>query len=124
MRIACLVLAAAVAAWAVPASAAGNAANGQRLFTIRCAICHSAPQGGPNKIGPNLFGIVGRKAGALPGYSYSQAMKNSPVVWNQATLRAYLTSPARNVPGGKMAFAGIPNATEMDDMLAYLASLK
>lgn len=124
MRIACLVLAAAVAAWAVPASAAGNAANGQRLFTVRCALCHSAPQGGPNKIGPNLFGVVGRAAGTAPGYTYSQAMKNSRIVWSEATLRTYLASPARALPGGKMAFAGIRDATEMDDMLAYLASLK
>jgi cytochrome c len=108
----------------MPASAAGDAGRGKLVFTSRCALCHAAVSGGPNKIGPNLFGIFGRKAATVPAYSYSPAMRNSGIVWTDAALRAYLKNPPRAVPGGKMAFAGLADQAAMDDLMAYLVSLK
>ncbi|MGD0864271.1 MAG: cytochrome c family protein [Rhizomicrobium sp.] len=115
--------AAFAAALATSAQAAGNAANGAGVFD-RCAICHSSTKGGPNKIGPNLFGIVGRKAGTYPGFSYSSAMTKSGIVWNDAKLDAYVASPATVVPGNKMPFAGITNNNQRADLIAYLDTLK
>jgi cytochrome c len=105
------------------ARAAGNAATGAALFN-RCALCHSATKGGGNKIGPNLFGVVGRKAGTYPGFSYSAAMKKSGFVWTPARLDAYLAAPQQVVPGNSMPFAGIADAPQRADLVAYLATLK
>jgi len=105
------------------AQAAGNASNGQAMFN-RCAICHDNHKGGVNKIGPNLFGVVGRRAGTYPGFSYSDAMKSSGITWTNDKLDAYLTSPGEVVKGNKMAFAGIQNASQRADVIAYLDTLK
>ncbi|HWY17043.1 MAG TPA: cytochrome c family protein [Rhizomicrobium sp.] len=105
------------------ADAAGNAATGAALFN-RCALCHSATKGGGNKIGPNLFGVVRRKAGTYPGFSYSAAMKKSGIVWTPAKLDAYLAAPQEIVPGNSMPFAGIANAPQRADVVAYLVTLK
>jgi cytochrome c len=118
-----IMVAAFGAAISTSASAAGNAANGASVFE-RCAICHDNVKGGPNKIGPNLFGIVGRKAGTYPGFSYSNAMAKSGIVWTDAKLDAYITSPQAVVPGNKMPFSGIPNAGQRADLIAYLDTLK
>jgi cytochrome c len=111
------------AAMATSALAAGNATNGASVFE-RCAICHSNTKSGPNKIGPNLFGIVGRKAGTYPGFSYSSAMTKSGIVWTDAKLDAYISSPQTAVPGNKMPFAGIANNNQRADVIAYLDTLK
>ena len=105
------------------AQAAGSATNGAALFN-RCAICHDNHKGGANRIGPNLFGVVGRKAGRYPGFSYSTAMKNSGVTWTNEKLDAYVASPQQVVPGNKMAFAGISSAAQRGDLIAYLDTLK
>ena len=105
------------------AHAAGNAATGAALFN-RCSLCHSATKGGGNKIGPNLFGVVGRKAGTYPGFSYSAAMKKSGIVWTPAKLDAYLAAPQEIVSGNSMPFAGIANAPQRADVVAYLVTLK
>ena len=105
------------------ALAAGDAAKGAAIFN-RCAICHSNAKGAPNRIGPNLFGVAGRKAGTLAGFSYSGAMKNSGLTWTADKLEAYVQHPAMVVPGNKMAFAGISNPQQADDLVAYLATLK
>jgi cytochrome c len=110
------------AAIAMPAAAA-DAANGASIFN-RCAICHSNEKGAPNKIGPNLFGIVGRKAGTTAGFSYSAAMKSSGILWTNAKLDAYIESPSTVVPGNNMAFSGISIAGQRADLVAYLATLK
>lgn len=104
-------------------AAAGNAATGAALFN-RCSLCHSTAKGAGNKIGPNLFGIVGRKAGTWPGFSYSAAMKKSGIVWTPAKLDAWLAAPQQVVPGNNMPFAGIDNASQRADLVAYLATLK
>ncbi len=118
----CLVL----GAWVALASAghaAGNPANGAAVFD-RCAICHSNTKAGGNKLGPDLFGIVGRKAGTYPGYSYSAAMKGSGITWTPDKLDAYLAVPQQVVPGNKMPFAGVSNAAQRADLVAYLGTLK
>ncbi len=110
-------------ALATPALAAGDAAAGKVLFTQKCALCHS-PEEGKNKIGPSLWGVVGRKAGSLPGYNYSEAMKNANRTWNDDTLSDYLTNPRQKIPGVKMIFAGLPNETDRQNVIAYLSTLK
>jgi len=105
------------------AQAAGDVKAGEGLFN-RCAICHSDAKGAPNKLGPNLFGVVGRKAGTFPGYSFSDAMKRARFVWTPAKLSDYLASPQKVVPGNNMPFAGIADPKQRAAIVAYLASLK
>jgi cytochrome c len=106
------------AAWA-----AGDAAAGKTLFMQKCAICHS-PVEGQNKIGPSLYGVVGRKAGSLASYTYSDAMKNANRTWDAATLDDYLTNPRQKIPGVKMIFAGLPEESDRQNVIAYLSTLK
>jgi cytochrome c len=89
----------------------------------KCAACHTFDSGGANKIGPNLWGIVGRPVGGHEGFSYSPAMAEHGGEWTYEALDAYLESPKENVPGNKMAFAGLPKATDRADLLAYLRTL-
>ena len=105
------------------ALATGNAGAGQGLF-VRCAVCHTAQSGAANRIGPNLFGVVGRNAGTLAGYNYSRAMTKSGLTWDEPTLAHYLMGPSALVPGTKMAFAGFSNPQQANDVAAYLATLK
>jgi cytochrome c len=105
------------------AASAGDAANGKTVFG-RCAICHTVQKGGAIGLGPNLFGVAGRKAASLPNFTYSAALKNSGITWTPDKLKAWVSGPARLVPGTKMAFAGIVNAKQVDDVVAYLATLK
>jgi cytochrome c len=102
---------------------AGDAAKGKVVFQ-RCAICHMVAKGGGNGIGPNLFGVVGRKAGTVVGFSYSAAMKNSGIMWSADKLQAYVAHPAQVVPGNRMAFAGVIDPGQRTDVVAYLATLK
>jgi cytochrome c len=118
-----IVFSAALLVLAAPAAAAGNAANGKTLFG-RCAICHTVQKGGPNGLGPNLFGVVGRKAALLPSFMYSGALKASGITWTNDKLKAWIASPAHLVPGTKMAFGGLSNSSQQDDVVAYLDSLK
>jgi cytochrome c len=108
---------------AAPAYADGDAAAGQALFQHKCSICH-APVEGQNKIGPSLWGVVGRKAGTLPTYTYSDAMKGANRTWDASTLNVYLTNPRQTIPGIKMIFAGLPDQTDRANVIAYLSTLK
>jgi cytochrome c len=108
---------------ATPLQAGGNAANGHMVFA-RCAICHKTTTGSGNGLGPNLFGVGGRKAGSIAGFNYSSAMKNSGITWSEDRLEAYITDPKGVVPGNRMAFAGISNHAQADDVVAYLMTLK
>jgi cytochrome c len=94
-----------------------------RAATRVCAACHSFEQGGPNRVGPNLWGVVGRKIGSHPGFAYSKAVASHPGAWTYTELDQYLASPARAVPGNKMAFAGIRNAQDRANVIAYLGTL-
>ena len=126
MRVAVLgamALTGSILSAAVPALAAGDADAGKTLFTHKCSICHSAVEG-QNKIGPSLWGVVGRKAGSLPGYSYSDAMKNANRTWDEATLSDYLTNPRQKIPGVKMIFVGLPAEADRQNVIAYLSTLK
>ena len=108
----------------LPASAlAADANNGKALFA-RCAACHTATKGGPNGIGPNLFGVVGRKAGTAKDFSYSAALKASGITWGADKLDKWIEHPAALVPGNRMAFAGISDAGQRADIIAYLSTLK
>ncbi len=100
------------------AEAAGDPKKGEQVFN-QCKACHSL-EPGKNGIGPTLHGLIGRKAGTVSGYSYSAAMKNAGVVWNEDTLKKYLADPHKFIPGDKMIFAGIKNEAQLDDLLAYL----
>jgi cytochrome c len=101
---------------------AQDAAKGEQVFR-QCSVCHST-EAGVTKLGPSLHGVVGRKAGTEPGFAYSNAMTSFGKVWDAATLDAYLTNPAAAVPGGKMVFVGIKDATQRADVIAYLETLK
>ena len=105
------------------AAMAGDAGAGKAVFQSSCSICHSV-QAGQNKIGPSLFGIVGRKTGAEPDYSYSPANKAANLTWDAATLDKYLQGPRAMIPGTKMTYAGVKDDTKRADLIAYLATLK
>lgn len=104
---------------AVRPCVAADAAAGKTVFN-RCHICHTLEAGGRNGVGPNLHGLFGRKAGAVEHFKYSEAMKNSGIVWDRATLEKYLRDPKEFVPGTRMAFPGIESDEEIADLLVYL----
>src|ERR1700741_2171081 len=104
-----------------PATAADVEAG--KVAFKKCALCHTT-EAGKNKIGPSLFGIVGRKSASLDNYNYSEAMKKFDHTWDAETLDTYLSDPRAIVPGTKMIFPGIKDKTERDDVIAYLETLK
>ncbi len=97
--------------------------NGKTVFG-RCAICHTVDKGGPNGLGPNLFGVAGRKGASLASYSYSGALRGANITWTNDKLKAWVMGPSRLVPGTKMAFGGLTDAGQADDVVAYLGTLK
>ena len=119
----CLVTLALLASSTLAAQAAGDPVKGKNVYK-RCAVCHTDDKGGGDALGPNLFGIVGRKAATRPGYAYSAPLKASNIVWTEANLIKWSASPGRMVPGTKMFFAGITSKNQQADLAAYLKSLK
>jgi cytochrome c len=113
----------AVAGMLASQAQAADAKNGATVFQ-RCAICHSNTKGAGAKIGPNLFGVVGRKAGTQPNFPYSTAMKSAGFVWTPDKLIAYVEHPQAVVSGNRMAFGGITRPADAADLEAYLATLK
>jgi cytochrome c len=107
----------AAAGMATTANAA-DAAHGKTVFA-RCAACHDLNTG-RTVLGPSLKGIVDRKAGSVPGFSYSPAMKAKGIDWTPANLDMFIASPTKYVPGTRMPFAGIPDAKDRADLIAYL----
>jgi len=89
----------------------------------KCSLCHTT-EAGKNKIGPSLFGVVGRKSATLDNFNYSEAMKKFDHTWDEGTLDEYLADPRATVPGTKMIFPGIKDKAERDDVIAYLETLK
>jgi len=110
-------VAAAIAATALAATPpAGDTKRGAEIYS-RCEACHSLEY---NRTGPRHCGVVGRKAGSVPGFDYSDAMKRSHLTWNEKTLDRFLANPPKVVPGTAMTYAGVPDAQERADLIAYL----
>lgn len=114
-----LLLAGVVLAISAPAMAQ-DAEAGKKVFR-QCQACHvvDAEQ---NRVGPHLVGIIGRPAGAVADFNYSDAMANSDVVWDETTIAEYLANPKEYIPGNKMVFAGLRKPEQIQDVIAYLAN--
>ena len=114
-----------LASFTAPALAAGDAARGAESFKTDCGGCHTVAQGGPNRVGPNLWGIVGTTAAESRGtFRFSAPMQRSGLVWDEATLVRYMLSPRRVVSGTTMSFPGVDDAAEAADIAAYLATMR
>ena len=111
-----------LATMAAGSAIAADVEAGKTAFK-KCALCHTA-EAGKNKIGPSLFGIVGRKSATLEDFNYSEAMKKFDHTWDEGTLDEYLADPRATVPGTKMIFPGIKDKVEREDVIAYLETLK
>ena len=108
-----LLLSAMAQAWA------GDPKAGEVVFK-RCLACHMVGEDAKTRVGPVLNGLIGRKAGTYEGYSYTDANKNSGLVWDEATLAQYLKNPKAMIPGTKMVFPGLRKDEEIDNLIAYL----
>jgi cytochrome c len=115
---------AALALISTMACASGDARVGAKVFAAECSECHSVKEG-RNKKGPSLFAVLGRKAGEVPGVDYSDALRKTGWVWNETTLRNYLSRPVKESnPGGKMKYEGLRDAQALEDLLTYLATVR
>lgn len=123
MSLAALTLAAMSLGFDALASADGDTAKGATVFA-KCKACHTL-EAGKNRIGPSLQGVIGRTAGTVEGFNYSDGMKAAGaagVVWSDDTLDKYLTMPKQFVPGNKMPFPGLPKAEDRANVIAYIKS--
>lgn len=120
-----LIASAAIAGLAGPAFAqSGDAEAGQRVFN-QCRACHTINEGGRNGVGPNLFGILGRRAGAAENFRYSASLRElaeGGLTWDEERLRAYIRNPKEVIPRGSMSYVGLRNETQVNDLIAYLAA--
>ncbi len=126
MRRLALTAALLLSAAALPA-AAQEAPPGQRVFRTQCGACHTADQGGRNGVGPNMWGIVGRRMGAIEGFRYSAGIKaegEKGTVWAEENLRAYVENPRAVLPQGNMPYAGLRNEQQRNDLIDYLKTLR
>jgi cytochrome c len=114
-----LMVAAALIVMSMGAAVAQDVQKGENSFK-KCLVCHAIGPGAKNKIGPELNGLDGRKAGTVPDYNYSDANKNSGIVWDDATFKEYIKDPRAKIAGTKMTFPGIKNEQEINDLWAYL----
>jgi cytochrome c len=105
---------------AASSALAQDVAAGKTSFN-KCMACHTIGEGAKNKVGPVLNGLDGRKSGTVEGYSYSDANKNSGITWNEAQFKEYIKDPKAKIPGTKMAFAGIKNEKEINDLWAFIS---
>ncbi len=113
-----LALVVALSGGSAAAHAEGDAAAGEKVFS-KCKACHiiDAPT---NRVGPSLHGVIGRQAGHVEGFKYSDAMKDSGVTWDEATLDKYLADPKAFIPKNKMAFAGLKSEDDRQNVIAYI----
>ena len=112
-------LAALAAAMTLNSAQAQDPAAGERSFA-KCKICHRIGEGAKSLVGPELNGLDGRKAGSVPDFNYSDANKNSGLVWNETTFKDYIKDPRAKIPKTKMVFPGIKDEKEQNDLWAYL----
>lgn len=119
IAVAALALFATGAASAQDAPKAGDPALGERVFA-KCRACHQIGPGAHNSVGPELNGLIGRHSASLADYNYSEAMKSSGLVWDEATFRDYIRGPQAKVPGTKMSFPGLSKQSDIDNVVAYL----
>lgn len=98
---------------------AADPAAGEKAYAV-CKACHQVGETAKNIVGPHLNGVIGRPAGGLEGFKYSNAMAGSGLTWDEATLAEYLKSPRTKVPGTSMAFAGMKDDAKIADLIAYL----
>ena len=109
-----------IASSAATSALAQDAAAGKTSFN-KCLACHAIGEDAKNKVGPELNGLDGRKSGTAEGYSYPDANKNSGITWNEAEFKEYIRDPKAKIPGTKMAFAGIKNENEINNLWAYVS---
>ncbi len=103
-----------------PGSAlAQDAAAGEKVFA-QCRACHQVGETAKNAVGPVLNGLFGRKSGTVPGYNYTEANKNSGIMWDDGTFADYIKDPKAKIPGTKMVYAGLKDEKRIDDLVAYL----
>jgi len=115
MKLLAAAMVSALAVTAAPARAA-DAARGEQLYA-RCVACHALAS---DRVGPRHCGLLGRRAGSVPGFSYSDGMKNSRLVWDEKTLDRFVARPMAVVPGTSMTYDGVPDAKDRADLIAYL----
>ena len=120
MRRASAALATALATWWLPAQAGGDPARGAEAYEARCGGCHSVEA---DRVGPRHAGVVGRRAGSVPGFVYSSALKASGFTWDEKLLERWLTNPEAVVPGQRMGYS-VADADIRADVIAFLATLK
>ena len=99
--------------------AVADVERGQSMY-FQCRSCHGLNEGGPAKVGPNLYGIFGSKAGSVAGFSYSDALANADVIWTPQTMDGWLAQPREFLPGNRMIFVGIKDANDRASLIAYL----
>ncbi len=109
-----------LASMLVVVSAGSALAQTDATFRKWCLPCHDAGADAKIKLGPPLNGLDGRAAGTLAGFNYSDAVKNSGITWNEASFKEYIANPMQRIPGTRMAFAGVRDAKEVEDLWAYL----
>ena len=114
-----VMLGAAMLAAATQSAHAQDAAAGEKIYA-QCRACHQVGETAKNTVGPVLNGVIGQKAGIREGYSYSAAMKDSGLTWDDATFAAYIQNPRTKVPGTKMIYAGLKDEKRIADLFAYL----
>jgi cytochrome c len=105
---------------ALPAVASAQDAEAGKSVFNKCRACHDIGEGAKNKVGPHLNNIFGRKAGSVEGFNYSDAMKNSGIVWDEASIDAYVADPKGKIPGNKMVFVGIKDEADRKNLIAFL----
>ena len=120
MMVKSLTLAAALLAVSAAAGMAQDAEKGASVFKKYCSPCHRIGPGAQNLVGPELNGLDGRHSGSAAGYNYSDANKNSGIVWNEENFKDYIKDPKAKIPGTKMIFAGLKHKEDVDDIWAYL----
>ena len=116
------VIAGLALAGSTTAALAADPAAGEKIFKAQCGICHTAVAG-ENRIGPTLFGVVGRPAGSVTGFNYTADHKKLGITWDAATLDKYLTNPRAMVPDTSMVYGGLKDDAERADLVAYLETL-